>query len=108
MQKENRSCKCPHDKKKQPLQFKRGTARAFRRDNPILSEGQPAVELDTFKMKIGNGYTKYRDLPYISEGTPGPEGKSTYQLWKEQGGRGTVDDFLDSLVGSGGESAYEI
>ena len=70
--------KCPHNKKP-PLQFKRGTSKAFRRDNPILAAGQPAVELDTYRLKIGNGYTRYRSLPYISMGEVGPEGKSALE-----------------------------
>ena len=33
----------------------------------------------------------------------GPEGKSAYDLWLEQGNRGTVDDFLRSLIGPAGK-----
>lgn len=35
-------------------------------------------------------------------GTPGPAGKSAYDLWLEEGNTGTVSDFLDSLVGPPG------
>lgn len=98
----------PPMKPKKPLQFKRGTAKAFYKANPILLEGQPAVELDTHKLKIGDGFTKYRQLPYIGNGEVGEDGKSAYQLWKEQGNEGTVNDFLQYLVGPTGLSAYEV
>ena len=90
--------------KSKPLQLKRGSAKAFKKVNPILLEGQPAFETDTFRLKIGNGTTRYNDLPYIGESD---DGKSAYDIWIEQGHEGTVDDFLDSLVGPTGQSTYE-
>lgn len=51
--------------KNKPLQFKRGTSRAFWRANLVLLEGQPAFETDTNKLKIGDGKTRYNSLPYI-------------------------------------------
>lgn len=99
---------CNHNKPKtKPLQFKRGTARAFRNANLILLEGQPAVETDTLRLKIGNGVTRYNKLPYVGE-LYGQDGKSAYQLWLEAGNQGTVEQYLDSLVGPAGKSAYEI
>ena len=41
----------------------------------------------------------------------GPAGKSTYELWLELGNEGTIQDFIDSLVGpqgDPGDSAYEV
>jgi hypothetical protein len=97
----------PPKPKHHPLQFKRGTASAFKKTNPILLYGEPAFEKDTNKMKIGNGVTSYNDLPYIGDHSKGEDGKSAYDLWLEAGNTGTVDDFLDSLVGESGQSAYE-
>ena len=94
--------------KSKPLQLKRGTAKAFRLANPILLEGQPAFETDTFKLKIGNGKTRYNCLPYIGEDNKGKDGKSAYQIWRESGYDGTIEDFLNSLVGPAGKSTYEI
>lgn len=34
-------------------------------------------------------------------GPQGPEGKSAYQIWLDEGNIGSEQDFLDSLVGSG-------
>ena len=92
----------PDDK---PLQFKRGTSKAFWIKNPLLLPGQPAVELDTYKLKIGDGKNRYNSLPYIGEGK---DGKSAYQIWRDQGYSGTIDDFLQFCVGPAGKSAYEI
>jgi hypothetical protein len=94
--------------KSKPLQFKRATAKAFRNANIILLEGQPAVEIDTFKLKIGDGKTRYNSLPYIGYHSGGKEGKSAYQIWRDAGYDGTVDDFLDFCVGPAGKSTYEI
>lgn len=38
--------------------------------NPVLEDGELVVEIDgnTFKLKVGNGTSKYISLPYISSG----------------------------------------
>ena len=36
--------------------------------NPVLSAGEPGFELDTGKLKIGDGSTYWNDLPYLAEG----------------------------------------
>ena len=46
--------------------LKRGLAESFKTKNPLLEEGEPGFELDTFKLKIGDGKTKYNDLPYVN------------------------------------------
>ena len=46
---------------------------AFRRDvstnwtnvNPVLYDGEPGYELDTKRMKIGDGITAWNDLDYV-------------------------------------------
>ena len=96
------------DRKNKPLQFKRGTYKAFIKANPVLLEGQPAVELDTYRLKIGDGRTRYLQLPYIGSQCKGKDGKSAYTIWKEEGHTGTVNDFLEFLTGEPGKSAYEI
>ena len=58
-----------------PLQFKRGTAEAFRRANPILLNGEPAWEWDTYRLKIGDGVKRYKQLPYITGGYDGKSAK---------------------------------
>ena len=91
---------------RKPLQLKRATAKAFIKANPVLLKGEPAFEYDMQRLKIGDGYTRYRDLPYIADARKIPkDGKSAYDLWLDEGHEGTVEDFLDSLIG---KSAYEI
>ena len=36
-------------------------------NNDILKKGEPVFEQDTFKLKIGDGVTPYKDLPYIGK-----------------------------------------
>lgn len=38
----------------------------------------------------------------------GPAGASAYQVWLELGNAGTEQDFVNSLVGEDGKSAYDI
>jgi microcystin-dependent protein len=46
------------------IQFKRKPAASWIAKNPILAKGEPGFELDTFKMKIGDGVTAWTSLPY--------------------------------------------
>ena len=74
------------------VQLRRGTAFEWTQKNPVLRAGEPGIELDTQKFKIGNGITPWLILPYFSnddlvavmiaaaiadatfEGVPGPQG----------------------------------
>jgi hypothetical protein len=47
------------------IQFRRGLAASWTTINPILSAGEPGVETDTGKMKIGDGSTPWVDLEYL-------------------------------------------
>lgn len=47
------------------FQFRRGTAAEWVTKNPVLDEGEPGVEEDTKKIKIGDGETAWNDLAYI-------------------------------------------
>ena len=50
---------------KTTFQLRRGNAEVWAKNNPILAAGEPGFELDTGKLKIGNGNDTYNDLPYI-------------------------------------------
>lgn len=57
------------------IQFKRGTSAALTAANILLSAGEPCVETDTGKLKIGDGATYWVSLPYReSAGATGPQG----------------------------------
>lgn len=48
-------------------QFKRGTAARWMEINPILKQGEPGFEYDTGKLKLGDGFTPWKDLPYVQQ-----------------------------------------
>ena len=48
------------------FKFRRNLASYWKKKNPVLVEGEPCFELDTGKLKIGNGTTAYNDLSYIN------------------------------------------
>lgn len=50
---------------KTTFQLRRGNAEVWAKNNPVLAAGEPGFELDTGKLKIGNGNDTYNDLPYI-------------------------------------------
>lgn len=57
------------------FQLRRGTAAQWLSANPVLRAGEPGVETDTGKLKLGNGVTSWTGLGYLSgEGAPGPQG----------------------------------
>lgn len=47
------------------IKFKRGRSTTWREKNLLLKDGEPGFELDTHKLKIGDGKTLWNDLPYI-------------------------------------------
>lgn len=49
------------------IQFKRGTAQRLINVNPLLNEGEPGFEYDTYKLKIGDGIHHWNELPYIGD-----------------------------------------
>ncbi|HER9076828.1 TPA: hypothetical protein VMZ36_001790, partial [Streptococcus pyogenes] len=44
--------------------FDRKDASEWQSTNPVIDEGELVVELDTHKLKVGDGKTSYNDLPY--------------------------------------------
>lgn len=50
------------------LEFRRDTASNWASANPTLKQGEPGFEIDTGKLKIGNGTTPWNALPY--QGAP--------------------------------------
>ena len=49
------------------IQLKRGKSSSWVTLNPVLNPGEPGFEIDTGKMKIGNGIDEWLDLPYIGQ-----------------------------------------
>ena len=46
------------------IQIKRGNAASWTQQNPVLAEGELGLELDTRKMKAGDGVTPWNSLSY--------------------------------------------
>jgi len=55
------------------IKIRRDTSSNWQTINPILAEGEIGYELDTGRLKIGNGSSHWSDLPYII-GEPVPQG----------------------------------
>jgi hypothetical protein len=53
---------------KTTFQFKRGTAAKWIELNLTLAAGEPGFEIDTGRLKIGDGKRAWLDLPYLGEG----------------------------------------
>ena len=53
---------------KTTFQLKRGTAARWKELNLTLAAGEPGFELDTGKLKIGNGSTPWNELEYLVQG----------------------------------------
>ena len=47
------------------FRLKRGTAERWQELNLVLDQGEPGFELDTYRLKVGDGQTAWNDLPYI-------------------------------------------
>jgi hypothetical protein len=47
------------------LKLRRDNSARWAEVNPVLAEGEPAVELDTGKIKIGDGETAWNDLGFL-------------------------------------------
>ena len=46
------------------IQLRRDTASVWTSVNPTLALGEPGVETDTYKVKVGDGATAWTSLPY--------------------------------------------
>lgn len=65
-----------------------------------LQEGQVLV--------FENGFFVNKDASFSGgSGEAGKDGKSAYEMWLEAGNTGTVDDFLQSLVGPQGSTGND-
>ena len=77
------------------IQFRRGNSSEWGTTNPTLAQGEPALEIDTNKFKVGDGVTAWNNLGYIG-GTGGRSG--TGAGWK---------DLLAPLSSAKGEGTSE-
>ena len=50
------------------ISLRRGSEEKWRLENPVLNEGEPGLEIDTGRVKFGNGETTWNDLDYYKVG----------------------------------------
>lgn len=55
----------------QIIQVRRDMAINWYTANPILAQGEQGLEIDTLKLKFGDGVRHWRDLPYSCSGSDG-------------------------------------
>jgi hypothetical protein len=55
------------------FQLRRGSAAEWTAADPVLAMGEPGLEIDTARFKLGDGVTAWSGLTYAS-GAPGPTG----------------------------------
>lgn len=87
------------------IELREGTEAEWTAKNPILRAGEPGFEIDTNRLKIGNGLNDWNNLDYLTGGSSqGPEGDSAYEVAVDNGFVGTESQWLASLVGPQGMS----
>lgn len=50
------------------FKLRRGLKEVWEKNNPILAQGEPGFELDTYRLKIGDGISNWNNLPYVANG----------------------------------------
>jgi peptidoglycan/xylan/chitin deacetylase (PgdA/CDA1 family) len=72
------------------IQTRRGTAAQWTTANPILAQGEQGYEIDTNKVKYGDGLTAWNSLPYLVSNATAPDAttssKGIVQLAGDLGG----------------------
>ena len=56
------------------IQVRRDTASDWSANNPVLAEGEIGFELDTARIKVGDGVRNWLNLPYTSGALPATSG----------------------------------
>ncbi|HER5500895.1 TPA: hypothetical protein VKZ34_001077 [Streptococcus pyogenes] len=89
--------------------FDRKDASEWQSTNPVIDEGELVVELDTHKLKVGDGKTSYNDLPYYE----GPQGESITKVQLSENGDlsvwiGDKETKLGNIKGQKGDKGTSI
>lgn len=91
-----------------------GTAAALASVNEVPLRRELCIELDTGKMKVGDGTTAWNDLPYISGGGGGDapvefQATATHIQWRLVGDPDWIDLVpLSELKGDAGDDGREV
>ncbi|MGN2340997.1 hypothetical protein [Streptococcus dysgalactiae] len=89
--------------------FDRKDAAEWQRLNPVIDDGELVVELDTHKLKVGDGKLNYNDLPYYE----GPQGESITKVQLSENGDlsiwiGDQETKLGNIKGQKGDKGTSI
>ena len=86
------------------IQLRRDTSANWATNNPVPSAGEPCFEIDTGKLKIGDGRTKYNDLAYQGGGSSGGGAEiddtttSTSKVWSSSKTNTEVQAVADEVT----------
>jgi len=81
---------CPPSNVK--FQLRRATSASWNSTNPILQPGEPGIEIDNYRIKVGDGVNHWGNLPYVNSSVVGPTGPSG--SIGPTGNSGTILNFL--------------
>ncbi|XHE11153.1 hypothetical protein PJ262_02625 [Streptococcus dysgalactiae] len=89
--------------------FDRKDAAEWQRLNPVIDDGELVVELDTHRLKVGDGKLNYNDLPYYE----GPQGESITKVQLSENGDlsvwiGEKETKLGNIKGQKGDKGTSI
>lgn len=89
--------------------FDRKDAAEWQSTNPVIDEGEMVVELDTHRLKVGDGKSNYNDLPYYE----GPQGESITKVQLSENGDlsvwiGEKETKLGNIKGQKGDKGTSI
>ena len=82
------------------IQLRRGTKANLKLINPMLKEGEPISEIDTGRMKIGDGINRYNKLKYVGGGA-GSGTPSIVSFTITKATTNTGDVYNSSLIPNG-------
>jgi hypothetical protein len=74
------------------FKLRRDVAATWTSVNPILGSGEPGIETDTLKMKIGDGVTHWTSLGYFNGGGPAADTQVWMPLFDSDGAVVLDDD----------------
>ena len=72
------------------IQLRRAVESDWIRLNPILRVGEPALSTDVYKLKVGDGQTRWGDLAYLNE--------QEMQVILDRLDSLTIDDLVDDFM----------
>ncbi|HER7176765.1 TPA: hypothetical protein VM897_001681 [Streptococcus pyogenes] len=89
--------------------FDRKDAAEWQKLNPVVDDGELVVELDTHRLKVGDGKLTYNDLPYYE----GPQGESITKVQLSENGDlsvwiGDKETKLGNIKGQKGDKGTSI